>query len=117
MNTKTLTRQRLLTTRKRSTGARLNSEAQYRHGLQYPQYQNHDKNEAITETAHTGDPSRSFKMLFQYEEAARYRSQTMRDDADKSRLLREARLAQRMRDQGETGARRARRALAGLFLG
>jgi len=86
---------------------------------QHHQYDPQDRNEnkTITETAHTGDPARSFKMLFQYEEAARYRSQEMRDQADQSRLLRDARLAQRMRNQSETGARRARRALAGLFLG
>lgn len=115
MNTKTLARQRLLDTGKRS-GVRLTSEAQYQNGLNHPQYRQ-DKNKAITETAHTGDPSRSFKMLFQYEEAARYRSQEMHDQADQARVLREARLAQRMRHQSENGARRARRALAGLFLG
>jgi hypothetical protein len=113
MNTKTLTRQRLLDTGKRT---RPMSEAQYENGTQHPRYQQ-DQNKAITETAHTGDPSRSFKMLFQYEEAARYRSQEMQDQADQARLLREARLAQRMRHQSENGARRARRALAGLFLG
>jgi hypothetical protein len=117
MNTNDLTRQRLLKTRKRPTGTRPQSselnDAQY---PQYPQYQQ-NPNQAITETAHTGDPSRSFKMLFQYEEAARYRSQQLLDQADQARLLRDARLAQRMRNQSETGARRARRVLAGLFLG
>ena len=71
----------------------------------------------ISATAETGDPTRSFKMLFQYEEAARYRSQEMQDQASQARLIREARLAERMRHQSENGARRARRALAGLFLG
>jgi len=106
MNTKTLMRQQ----------PRPKREENDQNGPQYPRYPHH-QNKTITETAHTGDPSRSFKMLFQYEEAARYRSQEMRDDADQARLLREARLHQRMRSQSENGARRARRALAGLFLG
>jgi len=67
----------------------------------------------ISATAETGDPTRSFKMLFQYEEAARYRSQEMRDQAERLRFAREA---QRLRRQSEKSARRARRSLAGLFL-
>ena len=113
MNTNDLTRQQLLKTSKRPTGVRTQNDKQDQH---YPQYQQ-NPHQAITETAHTGDPSRSFKMLFQYEEAARYRSQEMFDQADQARLIRDARLAQRMRMQSESGARRARRALAGLFLG
>ena len=49
-------------------------------------------------------------MLFQYEEAARYRSQDLRDQAERLRLRREA-----SRLRKESG-RRARRTLAGLFL-
>ena len=113
MNTKDLTRQQLRKTRKRPSGVAPQSDKQNQH---YPQYQR-NQHQAITETAHTGDPSRSFKMLFQYEEAARYRSQELHDQADQARLIRDARLAQRVRSQSETGARRARRALAGLFLG
>jgi hypothetical protein len=71
----------------------------------------------MSATADTRDPARSFEMLTQNEEAARYRSQDLRDEAERMRLRREARLAQRMYRQGETGARRARRALAGMFLG
>jgi hypothetical protein len=108
MNTKTLMRRQ---PRPKSAARNVNDV----HHRQHRQDQNRTK--TITETAHTGDPARSFKMLFQYEEAARYRSQEMQDQADQSRLLRDARLAQRMRSQSETGARRARRALAGLFLG
>ncbi|GAA2003853.1 hypothetical protein GCM10009838_82580 [Catenulispora subtropica] len=52
-------------------------------------------------------------MLFQYEEAARYRSQELRDQAERQRFLKEA---NRLRRQSERGARRARRSLAGLFL-
>ncbi|MFD0631164.1 hypothetical protein [Catenulispora yoronensis] len=52
-------------------------------------------------------------MLFQYEEAARYRSQELRDEAERVRFAKEA---SRLRRQGERGARRARRGLAGLFL-
>lgn len=70
-----------------------------------------------TATADTRDPARSFEMLTQNEEAARYRSQDLRAEAERMRLRRDARLAQRMYQQGETGARRARRALAGMFLG
>ena len=108
MNTKTLMRRQ---PRPKSVARNLNDQ-------QYPRNpQDLNRTKTITETAHTGDPARSFKMLFQYEEAARYRSQEMRDQADQSRLLRDARLAERMRSQSENGARRARRALAGLFLG
>ena len=108
MNTKTLMRRQ----------PRLKSAAQNVNDVQYPQNpQDLNRTKTITETAHTGDPARSFEMLFQYEEAARYRSQQLQDQADQARLLRDARLAQRMRSQSETGARRARRALAGLFLG
>jgi hypothetical protein len=64
----------------------------------------------ISATAETGDPTRSFQMLFQYEEAARYRSQEMLEQAERQRLRREA---TRLRKQS---ARRARRTLAGMFL-
>lgn len=64
----------------------------------------------ISATAETGDPTRSFQMLFQYEEAARYRSQELLEQADRQRLRREA-----SRLRKESG-RRARRTLAGLFL-
>jgi hypothetical protein len=56
-------------------------------------------------------------MQLQFEEAARYRSQDLRDEAERHRMYREARLGRRMLSQGESGARRARRALAGMFLG
>lgn len=81
------------------------------------QYLNDPQVRDIEATAHTGEPTRSFKMSFQYEEAARYRSQQLRDEADLSRTVREARLAQRMRRQTESGARRARRTLASMLLG
>jgi hypothetical protein len=64
----------------------------------------------ISATAETGDPTRSFQMLFQYEEAARYRSQELRDEAERRRFRREA---DRLRKQS---ALRARRTLAGMFL-
>lgn len=64
----------------------------------------------ISATAETGDPTRSFQMLFQYEEAARYRSQELLEQAERRRLRREA-----GRLRKESG-RRARRTLAGLFL-
>ena len=63
----------------------------------------------ISATAETGDPTRSFQMLFQYEEAARYRSQELLEQAERQRMLREA---SRLRKE----SRRARRTLAGLFL-
>lgn len=78
---------------------------------------NDTKIQNITATADTREPSRSFEMLTQNEEAARYRSQDLRAEAERMRLCREARLARRVVRQGETGARRARRALAGMFLG
>lgn len=80
-------------------------------------YAMNDPIQKMSATADTRDPARSFKMLVQNEEAARYRSQDLRDEAERLRLRREARLAQRVYRQGETGARRARRALAGMFLG
>jgi hypothetical protein len=98
-----------------------------RRGTPAPRYgtsvRKHRKNamnnpiQQMSATADTRDPARSFKMLTQNEEAARYRSQDLRDEAERVRLRREARLAQRMYRQGESGARRARRALAGMFLG
>ena len=71
------------------------------------QFQQYPKQ--ISATAETGDPTRSFQMLFQYEEAARYRSQELIDQAERQRMLREA---SRLRRE----SRRARRTLAGLFL-
>ncbi|MBW8805696.1 MAG: hypothetical protein JF587_17880 [Catenulisporales bacterium] len=106
MNTRGLSRQRLIRPAHRAIvttdGTR---EALTPSAQQYPK--------KISATAETGDPTRSFKMLFQYEEAARYRSQEMRDQAERLRFAREA---QRLRRQGEQSARRARRSLAGLFL-
>jgi len=64
----------------------------------------------ISATAETGDPTRSFQMLFQYEEAARYRSQELLHEAERHRLRREASRLSR-----ESG-RRTRRTLAGMFL-
>jgi hypothetical protein len=72
--------------------------------LQFEQYPRQ-----ISATAETGDPTRSFQMLFQYEEAARYRSQELRAEADRLRLQRQA---SRLRRQSG----RARRTLAGMFL-
>jgi hypothetical protein len=106
MNTRGLSRQRLIRPARRAivttdgTQQALATSAE-----QYPK--------KISATAETGDPTRSFKMLFQYEEAARYRSQEMRDHAERQRFAREA---QRLRRQSEQSARRARRSLAGLFL-
>lgn len=74
---------------------------------QDPQFQQYPKQ--ISATAETGDPTRSFQMLFQYEEAARYRSQELREQAERQRMRREA---SRLRKE----SRRARRTLAGLFL-
>jgi hypothetical protein len=71
------------------------------------QFQQYPKQ--ISATAETGDPTRSFQMLFQYEEAARYRSQELLEQAERQRMLREA---SRLRKE----SRRARRTLAGLFL-
>lgn len=71
------------------------------------QFQQYPKQ--ISATAETGDPTRSFQMLFQYEEAARYRSQQLLEQAERQRMLREA---SRLRRE----SRRARRTLAGLFL-
>ena len=105
MNTHGLNRQRLIkpaTTRRAPRPLADTSDTHHQH---YPKQ--------ISATAETGDPTRSFKMLFQYEEAARYRSQELREEAERRRFLREA---QRLRRQSEQGARRARRSLAGLFL-
>ena len=107
MNTDVLPRQRFTKVAKHD----VLSAASQQQDKQDPRYTN------IEATAHTGEPSRSFKMSFQYEEAARYRSQDMREQADQARRVREARLAQRMRRGTESGARRARRTLAGLLLG
>jgi hypothetical protein len=96
-----LPRQRML----QNPGRRAVDPQQAQQDKQFEQYPRQ-----ISATAETGDPTRSFKMLFQYEEAARYRSQELRDEADRQRLLREA-----SRVRKESG-RRARRTLAGLFL-
>jgi hypothetical protein len=72
------------------------------------QFQQYPKQ--ISATAETGDPTRSFQMLFQYEEAARYRSQEMRDQAERQRFRNEANRLRRH------SARRARRTFAGMFL-
>jgi hypothetical protein len=64
----------------------------------------------ISATAETGDPTRSFQMLFQYEEAARYRSRELLEEAEQRRFLRDA---ARLHKQS---ARRARRTFAGMFL-
>jgi len=101
MNTHGLNRQRMI----EQAGRRAATPLVDTHDTQNQQYP-----EQISATAETGDPTRSFKMLFQYEEAARYRSQELRDDAERQRLLREALRARRQ------GARRARRTLAGMFL-
>ena len=74
---------------------------------QYTQVQQYPKQ--ISATAETGDPTRSFQMLFQYEEAARYRSQELLDEAERQRMRREAGRVRRE-------SRRARRTLAGMFL-
>ncbi|ACU76618.1 hypothetical protein Caci_7794 [Catenulispora acidiphila DSM 44928] len=95
-----LPRQRML----RRPGLAENPQ-QAQQDLQFEQYPRQ-----ISATAETGDPTRSFQMLFQYEEAARYRSQELRDQAERQRLRREA-----SRVRKESG-RRARRTLAGLFL-
>jgi hypothetical protein len=109
MNTKVLPRQKFT---KVGNGTRHDVvSAASQQDKQDPEYTN------IEATAHTGEPSRSFKMSFQYEEAARYRSQNLHEQAHLARLEREARLAQRMRRGTESGARRARRTLAGLLLG
>ncbi|WP_194906875.1 hypothetical protein [Catenulispora rubra] len=96
-----LPRQRML----QNPGRRAASPQQAQQDTQFEQYPRQ-----ISATAETGDPTRSFKMLFQYEEAARYRSQELRDQADRQRLLREASRLRR-----ESG-RRTRRTLAGMFL-
>ena len=101
MNTHGLNRQRMIEQAGRRAATPLVG-TQDKQDEQYPR--------TISATAETGDPTRSFKMLFQYEEAARYRSQELRDDAERQRLLREALRARRQ------GARRARRTLAGMFL-
>jgi hypothetical protein len=101
MNTHDLPRQRML----QKTGHRAVTPQQASQDTQSKQYPRQ-----ISATAETGDPTRSFKMLFQYEEAARYRSQDLRLEAERMRLLREA---TRLRRQS---ARRARRTLAGMFL-
>lgn len=106
MNSKGLSRQRLIRPAHRpGTATDGTQEQRGRTAKQYPK--------TMTATAETGDPTRSFKMLFQYEEAARYRSQELRDQAERARLTKEA---SRLRRQSERGARRARRGLAGLFL-
>ena len=106
MNSRTLSRQRLIRPAHRPGPATEGAKEQ--RGTTAKQYP-----KKMTATAETGDPTRSFKMLFQYEEAARYRSQEMRDHAERVRLTKEA---SRLRRQSERGARAARRSLAGLFL-
>lgn len=96
-----LPRQRML----HNPGHRAEKAQQAQQDMKFEQYPRQ-----ISATAETGDPTRSFQMLFQYEEAARYRSQELRDQAERQRLLREA-----SRLRKESG-RRARRTLAGLFL-
>ncbi|MEY9888722.1 hypothetical protein ABIA35_001970 [Catenulispora sp. MAP12-49] len=96
-----LPRQRML----QGPGHRAGKSQQAQQDTQFKQYPTQ-----ISATAETGDPTRSFQMLFQYEEAARYRSQELRDQAERQRLLREA-----SRLRKESG-RRARRTFAGLFL-
>ena len=106
MNTRGLSRQRLIRPVHRSGGTVDGTQEQRRSSAkQYPM--------KISATAETGDPTRSFKMLFQYEEAARYRSQELREEAERARLAKEA---SRLRRHSEQGARRARRSLASLFL-
>lgn len=106
MNTRGLSRQRLIRPARRSGTAPHGTQEQSSGttAKQYPK---------ISPTAETGDPTRSFKMLFQYEEAARYRSQELRDEAERMRFAKEA---SRLRRQSEQGARRARRSLASFFL-
>ncbi|NUR30534.1 MAG: hypothetical protein HOV83_32555 [Catenulispora sp.] len=106
MNTRGLSRQRLIRPARRPGTAPHGTQEQS--GTTVKQYP-----KTISATAETGDPTRSFKMLFQYEEAARYRSQELRDEAERVRYVKEA---SRLRRQSEQGARRARRGLAGLFL-
>jgi hypothetical protein len=110
MNTRDLHRQRLMKPAKRTRAEQAVTATQDSKCQQRP-------TRTINATAHTGEPSRSFKMQFQYEEAARYRSQQLREQAERARFLKDAQLAQRMRQQGESSARRARRALAGLMFG
>ena len=100
MSTHGLPRQHMLL----SSGRRA-EDAQPQQDTQFEQYPRR-----ISATAETGDPTRSFQMLFQYEEAARYRSQELRDEAERLRFRREA---NRLRKQS---AQRARRTLAGMFL-
>lgn len=107
MNTRNLQRQRTTKPVKRDDRPHLLSTKQ---DLRNP------KTHTIEATAHTGEPARSFRMSFQYEEAARFRSQDLREQAARDRLVREARAAQRVRRQTESSARRARRTLAGLLL-
>jgi hypothetical protein len=101
MSTHGLPRQRML----HNPGRNAADPQQAQQDTQFQQYPRQ-----ISATAETGDPTRSFQMLFQYEEAARYRSQELREQADRQRLRREA-----SRLRKESG-RRARRTLAGLFL-
>ena len=102
MNTRGLSRQRLIRPARRSgTAPHGTQEQSGTTAKQYPK--------KISATAETGDPTRSFQMLFQYEEAARYRSQQLLEQAERQRMLREA---SRLRRE----SRRARRTLAGLFL-
>jgi hypothetical protein len=110
MNTHDLARAQLLR-RRGGTVPKRRTDARDR------QYTMNNPIRQTTATADTRDPARSFEMLTQNEEAARYRSQDLRAEAERLRLRRDARLAQRMYQQGESGARRARRALAGIFLG
>jgi hypothetical protein len=100
MSSHGLPRQQMLqkTGRRAATPQLIEQDTQFQ---QYPKQ--------ISATAETGDPTRSFQMLFQYEEAARYRSQELIDQAERQRMLREA---SRLRKE----SRRARRTLAGLFL-
>jgi hypothetical protein len=101
MSTHGLPRQHLL----HRPGGDAENPQQIQQDTQFQQYPRQ-----ISATAETGDPTRSFQMLFQYEEAARYRSQDLRERAKRQRLRREA---TRLHKQG---ARRARRTLAGMFL-
>ncbi|MBS2535232.1 hypothetical protein KGQ20_20930 [Catenulispora sp. NF23] len=101
MNTHGLPRQQML----QKSGHRAENPQLIQQDTQFQQYPRQ-----ISATAETGDPTRSFKMLFQYEEAARYRSQELRDQAERQRFLREA---SRLRKQS---TRRARRTFAGMFL-
>jgi len=100
MNTHGLPRQHMLASPGREV---LNPQSEQ--DKQFEQYPTE-----ISATAETGDPTRSFQMLFQYEEAARYRSQELLDEAERHRLRRQATRL------GRESGRRTRRTLAGMFL-